>query len=69
MIEDIQDMLNHWAEQINGRVTEKDNEKEGMALRPFVKQYKGPCNTYGKYGHKGVTFPEGKANENGKDLI
>jgi hypothetical protein len=44
IIEDIRNKLNNQGDWINERVAEKDNNKEDVALKTFMKQYKGTCN-------------------------
>ena len=68
-IEDIQDNLNNRVGQINGRKVDKNYNKEDMALRAFMRNYKGTCNTYGNYSHKRVAYIglNSNGNENRKE--
>ena len=71
-IEDIQNKLKNQAEQINGRVAEKDNEKEGVTLKAFMKQYKELVKNVGNMVTREYLFQKSKkmkARRRGKNQL
>jgi len=58
-VEQIRTKLNARYKRLIGQ-TEKSEEEKAFAA--FRKQFKGTCNTCGKYGHKGVDCPDRKEN-------